>query len=215
MEIGLGLGDIIYTWVNKLFNFRIWWNIFKMLFCLMKRIHGYGKLASMGISQLERLWGGLMMQFYIPQEWKLYEILLSQENVNILIWCILMDRLPARSNLANRNMDVPSILYSICQLEVKQVDHLFIRCEVTTRTCNDIFSSLNTDSNFDMVYGLFSFFDNDMLNSRKRRVADAIACTTFWYIERFWNNVVFQTGKIRRCVIIDSIKKTFFFVVFK
>ena len=56
--------------------------------------------------------------------------------VNILVWRIMMDRLLTQSNLDFRGIDVPRTKCPICNLPVKQLDHLFIRCEVVARTRN-------------------------------------------------------------------------------
>lgn len=78
--------------------------------------------------------------------------------VNILTRHVLLDRLPIQSNLANINMDVPSILCPSFQLEVEQLNRLFIRCEMAARTWNAILSWLDIDdSYFDIVHEIFSY----------------------------------------------------------
>lgn len=111
--------------------------------------------------------------------------------INILIWHVILDRIPTQINLAHKNLDIPSALCMICKLEVEQLDHCFVRCEVTARTYNTIFSWIDIVlSDFDSIHEIFTFFDNDMTNAKKRRVVDAIAYTTIWYIWRFRNDMV-------------------------
>lgn len=74
---------------------------------------------------------------------------------------MFLDRLPTRINLVNKNLDIPSILCPICQLEAEQIGHLFLRCEVAARTWNAIFSWINVvPSNFDTIFEMFIFIDN-------------------------------------------------------
>nr|GEU60220.1 RNA-directed DNA polymerase, eukaryota, reverse transcriptase zinc-binding domain protein [Tanacetum cinerariifolium] len=48
--------------------------------------------------------------------------------LNIFMWCMLLDKLPTRSNLVNRGLDAPCSLCLICQMGVETQDHLFFGC---------------------------------------------------------------------------------------
>lgn len=47
---------------------------------------------------------------------------------------VLMDRIPTHSNLVDRGIDVPSSLCPINDLEIEQLDHIFMQCDMATRT---------------------------------------------------------------------------------
>lgn len=49
---------------------------------------------------------------------------LVPRKVNILVWRLLLDRLPTRFNLVNRGLDIPSILCPICSNHAETAIHL-------------------------------------------------------------------------------------------
>lgn len=55
------------------------------------------------------------------------------------MWRIKMDRVPTLINLDHRGVDVPSTLCPLYNLEVEQLSHIFLRCEVVLRTWVDVF----------------------------------------------------------------------------
>lgn len=66
------------------------------------------------------------------------------KKVNTKLQKVLRNRIPTWINLANRNMDGTSVLCPICDPDIKQLDHLFIRYEVMART-QAIFLQLDID----------------------------------------------------------------------
>nr|GEY14256.1 RNA-directed DNA polymerase, eukaryota, reverse transcriptase zinc-binding domain protein [Tanacetum cinerariifolium] len=48
--------------------------------------------------------------------------------LDIFMWRMLLDKLPTRSNLVNRGLDVPCLLCPICRMGVESRDHLFFGC---------------------------------------------------------------------------------------
>lgn len=65
--------------------------------------------------------------------------------VNILVWRVLMDRIPTMFNLSSSRIDVSLILCPICELHVKQLHHLFVRCDVTVKIWDEMFVWLELD----------------------------------------------------------------------
>ncbi|GJV66860.1 putative RNA-directed DNA polymerase, eukaryota, reverse transcriptase zinc-binding domain protein, partial [Tanacetum coccineum] len=50
--------------------------------------------------------------------------------VNIFMWRLRLDRMPHRLNLSKRDMDINSILCSVCNNGMESSEHLFCSCEV-------------------------------------------------------------------------------------
>nr|GFB67753.1 RNA-directed DNA polymerase, eukaryota [Tanacetum cinerariifolium] len=50
--------------------------------------------------------------------------------VNVFAWKLFLDRLPTRSNLARRNVSIPSLACPLCDLTLKDSSHLFFGCFV-------------------------------------------------------------------------------------
>nr|GEZ64675.1 hypothetical protein [Tanacetum cinerariifolium] len=53
--------------------------------------------------------------------------------VNIFAWRLLLNRLPTRINIMERGIDIPSILFPVCNSQQEDVDHLFVHCEVASQ----------------------------------------------------------------------------------
>nr|GEY77293.1 RNA-directed DNA polymerase, eukaryota, reverse transcriptase zinc-binding domain protein [Tanacetum cinerariifolium] len=56
--------------------------------------------------------------------------------LNVLVWHMFLDKLPTRTNLSNRDMDIPCVLCSVCESEVESHNHLFFGCSLAL----DLFS---------------------------------------------------------------------------
>ncbi|GJR02333.1 RNA-directed DNA polymerase, eukaryota [Tanacetum coccineum] len=50
--------------------------------------------------------------------------------VNVFAWKLCLDRLPTRSNLARRNVFIPSLVCPLCDQGVEDASHLFFGCSV-------------------------------------------------------------------------------------
>lgn len=89
--------------------------------------------------------------------------------VNIMIFHVLLDWIPTRCNLENKNMDVPSVLCLICELHIEQLCHLFVRREVTDKNLGCGILYLDIDwMDFDSVRELFNILDIVSLDLKKR-----------------------------------------------
>nr|KAJ0219356.1 hypothetical protein LSAT_V11C300123990 [Lactuca sativa] len=131
--------------------------------------------------------------------------------VNILVWRIRLNRLPTKSNLDHRGIDIPSTLCPIYNLEVEQLDHLFTKCKVPAKTWDAIFKWLDIQLiSFDCINGLINLIDAIRGSANKRRVIDAVVNTTLWYLWRFRNDIVFEGRKMRNDSIVDSIRQYYF-----
>nr|GEX40458.1 hypothetical protein [Tanacetum cinerariifolium] len=86
---------------------------------------------------------------------------LVPRKVNILIWRVLLDRIPTRLNLHNRDIDTQDILCPICKLHTEHSTHLFIGCEVAKSTWAAIGVWIELIlMGVQYVVGLFSWLDS-------------------------------------------------------
>jgi len=51
----------------------------------------------------------------------------------VCVWRLLMDRLPTRSNLVKRGLQLPNLLCPFCQECVESAQRLFVTCKVTQK----------------------------------------------------------------------------------
>ncbi|GJS89195.1 RNA-directed DNA polymerase, eukaryota [Tanacetum coccineum] len=64
---------------------------------------------------------------------------LVPRKVNILFWRVALDRIPTRSNLLMRGINIPDIMCAICGNEIEDKYHVFSSCEVAVCTWRTVF----------------------------------------------------------------------------
>ncbi|GKC98949.1 RNA-directed DNA polymerase, eukaryota, reverse transcriptase zinc-binding domain protein, partial [Tanacetum coccineum] len=88
-------------------------------------LHGLGKFSVK--SAREEIDKHVLAVLSSPTRWsKVLPI-----KLNVFLWRMFLDRLPTRSNLVNRGVDVPSVLCPNCEAEVETRNHLFYSCSMT------------------------------------------------------------------------------------
>ena len=133
---------------------------------------------------------------------------LIPRKVNIFIWRLMLDRIPTRNAIKRRGMEIENVLCPICNVEEENLMHLFGRCEVAARTWEALFKWLDIQvSNFRDPSEFLKNESNLKLNEKKKIVIEAIVCTGLWFLWKYRNDVVHNTGKIRKGMIVDSIKE--------
>ncbi|GJS60856.1 RNA-directed DNA polymerase, eukaryota [Tanacetum coccineum] len=70
-----------------------------------------------------------------PTRW----INLVPKKVNILAWRLSLNKLPTRHNISLRGMDIQSILYPICKVNVEHANHLLLSCMLAREIYKRIF----------------------------------------------------------------------------
>nr|GEZ96766.1 RNA-directed DNA polymerase, eukaryota [Tanacetum cinerariifolium] len=50
--------------------------------------------------------------------------------VNVLLWRLMLNKLPTRINLDRRGIEIDSVLYPTCHDELKTVNHSFFNCDL-------------------------------------------------------------------------------------
>ena len=128
--------------------------------------------------------------------------------VNIFIWRLLLGRIPTRTRLRDRGIDVGSVLCPICGGEQETVEHLFIRCKVAEDVWNLVFRWLQIQRvQVHNISGFFAWVDGISIHQQRKKMVDVVVCNTLWFLWRFRNDVVYDAGLIRKSVLFDSIRE--------
>lgn len=75
----------------------------------------------------------------IETRWNAY----VTRKVNILIRRVLRDRFITFLSLSKLGLDISSIMCPVCDVEVEQLDHLFLKYEFAIRTWDAVFKCLS------------------------------------------------------------------------
>nr|GEU69853.1 hypothetical protein [Tanacetum cinerariifolium] len=97
------------------------------------------------------------------------------DSVNVFAWKLFLDRLPTRSNLARRNVSIPSLACPLCDHALKDSSHLFFGCFVAKDVQKLIFRWWNLDfQSFDSFDGWLSWFKSIRLGSKTKDVLEGV-----------------------------------------
>ncbi|XP_076954732.1 uncharacterized protein LOC143629309 [Bidens hawaiensis] len=126
--------------------------------------------------------------------------------VNILVWPLFLNRIPTRKNLSLKGIGIASILCPICSNSVKTLDHAFGGClqvgkiwDAIGRWVNVVFPSNKGPES------IVEWLDSARWLKKKKDVVEEIVITTWWFIWRTRNEVIFGSVEGYRDLIIYSI----------
>nr|GEV49965.1 RNA-directed DNA polymerase, eukaryota [Tanacetum cinerariifolium] len=81
--------------------------------------------------------------------------------VNVFAWKVFLDRIPTRSNLARRNISIPSLACSLCDHALQDSSHLFFGCFMVKDVQKLICRWWNLDSQFS-IRMMGGYLDDDI-----------------------------------------------------
>jgi hypothetical protein len=117
-----------------------------------------------------------------------------------------LDRLPHRLNLSRRGLEIQSISCPVCSNGMESNDHIFYMCDVALHIwrlvriwCNMAIPVMYSHSSWK------SWFDNLHLSSDGKSRLQVIAATVWWTLWKYRNSVTFNSQRMRKCDLFDSI----------
>ncbi|GKB49337.1 RNA-directed DNA polymerase, eukaryota, partial [Tanacetum coccineum] len=126
--------------------------------------------------------------------------------INIFIWRARLDRLPTRSNLANRGVVLDSLLCPICGSVPEDASHFLFQCGLSKLVFRKICRWWDLVPN-----DMSSFFDWDVwfsgirLPCKLKLILEGVFYVAWWHILRFRNQSIFAETPPRRSVLFDDI----------
>ncbi|GJZ55126.1 RNA-directed DNA polymerase, eukaryota [Tanacetum coccineum] len=128
------------------------------------------------------------------------EVLLPKENVatrwiktipikvNVFAWKLHLDRLPTRSNLLKRGIQVQSSLCPICNVLQEDTSHLFFSCDVALAISRLICRWWNVSwSPVDSYSGWLEWFNSIRLGSKLKGILECVFYVSWWCLWNFRN----------------------------
>ncbi|XP_022003858.1 uncharacterized protein LOC110901312 [Helianthus annuus] len=128
-------------------------------------------------------------------------------SVGIVSWRALSERLPTKSALVARNVDVGSIGYPLCNEHPESSDHLFVACQFSQAIWLVI-------AQWCKIPPLITFSLKDVLDirsavsgsKRKKKLINAIFQVVIWSIWRLRNEVIFRQVDPNMSRVIEESK---------
>ncbi|GJS63622.1 RNA-directed DNA polymerase, eukaryota [Tanacetum coccineum] len=145
------------------------------------------------------------------------EVLLPKENVatrwiktipikvNVFAWKLHLDRLPTRSNLLKRGIQVQSSLCPICNVLQEDTSHLFFSCDVALAISRLICRWWNVSwSPVDSYSGWLEWFNSIRLGSKLKGILEGVFYVSWWCLWNFRNQLLFASKKPRKETLFDD-----------
>ncbi|PWA84228.1 reverse transcriptase zinc-binding domain-containing protein [Artemisia annua] len=126
--------------------------------------------------------------------------------VNIFMWRARLDKLPTRYNLSRKGIEIASIMCPVCGVSMESLSHVLFTCtlakEVWTRVYN--WCQVTVKDMNDFSEWLDWCDENANVRNRKVKL-EVIGVSTCWFLWRYRNSVIFDSGKIRKRDLVDNI----------
>ncbi|GJS42587.1 RNA-directed DNA polymerase, eukaryota [Tanacetum coccineum] len=126
--------------------------------------------------------------------------------INIFIWRARLDRLPTRSNLANRGVVLDSLLCPICGSVPEDASHFLFQCGLSKLVFRKICrwwdlvpNDMSSFSDWDV------WFSGIRLPCKLKLILEGVFYVAWWHIWRFRNQSIFAETPPRRSVLFDDI----------
>lgn len=134
--------------------------------------------------------------------------------LNVFLWRMLLDRLPTRTNLYNRGIDIACVLCPNCGAAIENRNHLFFGCSMSVDLARLIGHWWNIYiPNFGDPSLWEMWFDCLNISSLRKRILEATFISMWWHIWKFRNSSLFSSKKPRKEMIFDDVvSHTFFWV---
>ncbi|GJR90742.1 RNA-directed DNA polymerase, eukaryota, reverse transcriptase zinc-binding domain protein [Tanacetum coccineum] len=126
--------------------------------------------------------------------------------LNVFVWRMFLDKLPTRSNLSNRGLDIPCTLCPICANVVETRNHLFFGCsmyidlmQLLCRWWNIQTPIISDPTSWE------TWFNNLKFNKLQKLALEASFFSMWWHIWIYRNTILFSSKKPLKSLIFDSI----------
>ncbi|GJX52816.1 RNA-directed DNA polymerase, eukaryota [Tanacetum coccineum] len=126
--------------------------------------------------------------------------------VNVLAQKISQDGLPTRLNLSRRGLDIQSIMFPICGVEVESTNHIFFGCSMVRELCRMIVSWWDVDfSELSSYEDWVVWVSNLQILSKRKVLLEGVFYVMWWLVWSFRNKLIFGLSIPSKTVVFDDI----------
>ncbi|KAL4568012.1 hypothetical protein LXL04_023612 [Taraxacum kok-saghyz] len=117
------------------------------------------------------------------------------------------NRLPSRSQLVLRGVDVESVLYLLCQEEEEPVLHLLFGCSMARQVWQRVARWIQIDIPvFDSSVDMVDWVDSQPIARFVRSKVDSICMVVIWVLWTYRNATLFNPEKAKKNLLFDNIR---------
>ncbi|GKB77897.1 RNA-directed DNA polymerase, eukaryota, reverse transcriptase zinc-binding domain protein [Tanacetum coccineum] len=126
--------------------------------------------------------------------------------INVFAWRVRLDKLPTRSNLSLRGVEISSILCPLCNSSMESAHHLFFTCYVARLMWRKVlrwweFEDINIASYDEWLIWL----KNIRLSRRLKDIFEGVCYVKWWLIWRLRNQTLFGDSHPRKDMLFDDL----------
>ena len=127
--------------------------------------------------------------------------------INISTWRIQHKRLPTRSNLDRRGIDLHSTRCPVCDNDIETEEHLFVSCNIAKETWSKVLYWWNMHNNpIVSLPDAVNLADRVSLPTNHYIHFDVVVQTTLWVLWKFRNEMCFSIKQPSKDLIFNDIK---------
>ncbi|XP_071713251.1 uncharacterized protein [Rutidosis leptorrhynchoides] len=127
--------------------------------------------------------------------------------VNVFLWRLRLDSLPARWNLFAKGIEINSIVCPVCSNGVETRDHLFFDCEMALDLWHKIGIWLDCDMPcFSSWDSFMAWIEGVRLQVSSKNRIIAVVVSMLWAIWHFRNGIVFSNAFCSKSSLFDIIR---------
>ncbi len=137
---------------------------------------------------------------------------LIPQKVNLCVWRAVLGRLPSRTNLASRGLEIADIRCPLCQSGEETVDHIMARCSFASCLWQKVLAwwQLPRTTPLDTKDAL-SMSWSQGLPGWIQKIWQAVCCVTCWIIWKARNSYVFKDTSVTGMQMLGDIQFFSFF----
>ena len=103
--------------------------------------------------------------------------------VNVFLWRAILNRLPTRTNLDRRRIEIDSLLCPCCSSNVEDSNHVFFACNVALGLWKRIVLWLDLRiPEFVNMSDMFQWIDGNGVGSKQQRILNTTCVTLIWIL---------------------------------
>ena len=131
--------------------------------------------------------------------------------VNCFLWRLLLNRLPNRTKLRLRGINIPSDICPLCEANAEVADHLFLSCPKVQDIWNWSFRWCGLNLVERLSFDHLMFTVTDQGNSEKsKKFFEAALGGVMWFIWKARNDVVFNGKRYSATMVMDEVQTSLF-----